>query len=69
MPEPEPKKADTCTARVAVHSASLGRGLATRLFCVATGRDMLCATAKHDSGTVKAVEISAAAVILKISER
>ena len=23
-------------------SASLGRGLATRLFCVATGRDMLC---------------------------
>ena len=26
-------------------------------------------TEKHDSGTVKAVEISAAAVILKISER
>ena len=58
-------------AHVAVHfvSASLGRGLATRLFCVATGRDMLFLPAKHDSGTAKPVEISAAAVILKISER
>ena len=30
---------------------------------------MLFPPEKHDSGTVKAVEISAAAVILKISER